>query len=729
GDNQPEFVFVGKAMAHMTDRGCELAPIAKNLAHLPQTLNLEVFEQIAPEEVRRFSGEKTVAEAGLSHGSVLLFRSAQQDSASWPPHGAKQGQIPQQQAVAAPVAEVSACVPFNAAAAAAAAAAMAAHAAVTGTPKPLVPSATSGVAAAAAVSASTSAATAAATSAAATSAAPTASGASAEKSAPGWDGGHMSAAAAATAAGVVGAGGTSKVERTVVMDAEAQKRATCLALYQIQETARQHQVKEAARAVAKKLAAEAALAAAKEQIKRTGAVLDGGAGLSAAAAKTVEGEGEKAVAAAEAAAAAAAAAMKAPATPVLTPAEKAEVAAAAKMAAHAAAMEHAQSRVPHTYRTISITEALREGAPPTLAVPMPPASAMSTASPVAQTAARQVTAQAGTAVPVGAAAKVEVTTPVVSVAPAPSVKDPGSVMVAAPVSTTSSSSPFSSTAAGAAANVDNVEHGGDTESGIELEVDVDGRGDALSNAEVPTDTLTDTPASGADSSKKKGGSQEGSAPKRTTPSGNVQDNRGIAAPAAPAPAATAADGINDVEAIDTIGNPTPPPISATRASKAAAAAVGSSEDDDGLEHGVVAAVVPVEMHRRSSRKAAAVAAQQIQTTARAGTRGGGGGGGTDAAAYRSPRGGSDDAGGGGQKRRAEEGELSGTGTVSKKSSRIDEGGGSAMSAVPAASPVPSDLSAFIAQLMHVPGFTMEKCMELTRSKERAEVRTCLFPGQ
>lgn len=39
--------------------------------------------------------------------------------------------------------------------------------------------------------------------------------------------------------------------------------------------------------------------------------------------------------------------------------------------------------------------------------------------------------------------------------------------------------------------------------------------------------------------------------------------------------------------------------------------------------------------------------------------------------------------------------------MSKKISKVDLSGGSEVSAVPVASPVPSDLSAFIAQLMHV----------------------------
>ncbi|CAM9394335.1 unnamed protein product, partial [Laminaria digitata] len=87
-------------MAHKTDRGCDLVPIARNLAHLPDTINLEVFEQLAPEEVRRFSGEKTVQEAGLTHGSVLLFRSAQQEPPVYPPNKV-------------PPATASSIVPFN----------------------------------------------------------------------------------------------------------------------------------------------------------------------------------------------------------------------------------------------------------------------------------------------------------------------------------------------------------------------------------------------------------------------------------------------------------------------------------------------------------------------------------------------------------------------------------------------------------------------------------------
>lgn len=30
-------------MAHRTDRGCELIPIARNLAHLPENLDFEVW--------------------------------------------------------------------------------------------------------------------------------------------------------------------------------------------------------------------------------------------------------------------------------------------------------------------------------------------------------------------------------------------------------------------------------------------------------------------------------------------------------------------------------------------------------------------------------------------------------------------------------------------------------------------------------------------------------------
>ncbi|CAM9448015.1 unnamed protein product [Ascophyllum nodosum] len=71
---EPQFVFIGKAMAHKSDRGSELIPIARSLTHLPETINLEVFEQLEPEQVRHFSGDKTVAQAGLQHGSVLLFR-------------------------------------------------------------------------------------------------------------------------------------------------------------------------------------------------------------------------------------------------------------------------------------------------------------------------------------------------------------------------------------------------------------------------------------------------------------------------------------------------------------------------------------------------------------------------------------------------------------------------------------------------------------------------------
>lgn len=42
GSNLPEFVFIGKAMAHRTDRGRELVPIARNLAQLPESLEMEV---------------------------------------------------------------------------------------------------------------------------------------------------------------------------------------------------------------------------------------------------------------------------------------------------------------------------------------------------------------------------------------------------------------------------------------------------------------------------------------------------------------------------------------------------------------------------------------------------------------------------------------------------------------------------------------------------------------
>ncbi|CAM9557071.1 unnamed protein product [Scytosiphon promiscuus] len=442
-ENQPEFVFVGKAMAHMTDRGCELAPIAKNLAHLPQSLNLEVFEQIAPEEVRRFSGDKTVAEAGLSHGSVLLFRSALQEPVTCPPHGAKQAQIAQQQhAVAAPAVGVSSCVPSGGDAAGAAGTASA----------PAAASATEHVAASATAAGASAEATDAPAPAPVTAAVPgsggdaslsqesppalipaaavagnglTANG-TAEKNAPGWDGGHI-AAAAGPAVGVAGAKGTSGGEKAVVMDAEAQQRATYLALFQVQENARQHQVKEAARAVAKKLAAEAALAAAKEKFKKDEVV-----------------------------------------------------AAAAKMAAHAAAMEHAQSRAANTYRTISITEALREGAPPTPSVPAPPATAVSDGPAVAGTVSGQAAAQAATALK--------------------------SINVAAPVSTASSvSSPSIAADAGAAAKVGDIDAGGETESGAEVQVDVDGGADALPNTAVVTDTPTDTLIGGTDPSEKNTG--------------------------------------------------------------------------------------------------------------------------------------------------------------------------------------------------------------------------------
>lgn len=39
---EAEFMFIGKAMAHKSDRGAELVPIARSLAHLPETVPLEV---------------------------------------------------------------------------------------------------------------------------------------------------------------------------------------------------------------------------------------------------------------------------------------------------------------------------------------------------------------------------------------------------------------------------------------------------------------------------------------------------------------------------------------------------------------------------------------------------------------------------------------------------------------------------------------------------------------
>lgn len=274
----------------------------------PAAKTKQVFEQVATEEVRRFSGEKTVAEARLSHGSVLLFRSAQ-EAPTWPPRPTPEGQAPAKPATVPAAAAMSSVVPFNTAAAAAAAAAMSAHAAVTHAPKPLLPARKgidAAVAAASAVvvgnsapapikvaapssaavpavvgSAPPSAASAAAAAVTpvdqspsspssssssspsvlptspllqlparrqeqaplvasnglatnethhAAMAAKTESNGSTEgsgKNAPGWDGGHMAAAAAAAA--VAGAAGTTPV----VMNAEAQKRATYLALFQV----------------------------------------------------------------------------------------------------------------------------------------------------------------------------------------------------------------------------------------------------------------------------------------------------------------------------------------------------------------------------------------------------------------------------------------------------------------------------------------------------------------
>ncbi|CBN74896.1 conserved unknown protein [Ectocarpus siliculosus] len=417
GSNEPEFVFVGKAMAHRTDRGCELVPIALSLAHLPEGLNLEVFEQITPEEVRRFNGDKTVAEAGLSHGSILLFRSAQQETtpspsppqqtaAAAPPPQEQQATPPQQQqqqpkqeeqqpAVTVPPAStVSSVVPFNTAAAAAAAAAMAAHATVTHAPKPAFPPARSGrIEDAVAAAAS-----------AATSSGPTATaggggggGGKGEKSAPGWDGGP---------AAVVGRVASPPGEIPVVMDPAAQRRATCLALFQVQENQRQHQAKEAARAVAKKLAAEAVLTSAKEKLKKIATSSSSSAAAAAAATasdKTADGESKAA------AAAAAAAAAEAPPPQFLTPAQQAEVAAAARMAAHAAAVEHAQSKA-QAYRTVSIMEALREGAPP-MSTP-PPAQLQPSAPAMGSVVAQQA------AVAAAAAASARVSAPPPAAVPA-----------------------------------------------------------------------------------------------------------------------------------------------------------------------------------------------------------------------------------------------------------------------------------------------------------------------
>lgn len=194
-----------------------------------------MFEQITPEEVRRFSGDKTVAEAGLAHGSILLFRSAQpettpspsppqQTAATAPPPQAQQATSPPRQpkqeeqkpAVTVPPAStVSSVVPFNTAAAAAAAAAMAAHATVTHAPEPAFPPTRSG-----GIDAAVAAASAATSSGSTT----TAAGGKGEKNAPGWDGGP---------AAVVGRAGSPPGEIPVVMDPAAQRRATCLALFQV----------------------------------------------------------------------------------------------------------------------------------------------------------------------------------------------------------------------------------------------------------------------------------------------------------------------------------------------------------------------------------------------------------------------------------------------------------------------------------------------------------------
>lgn len=69
GGNEPEFVFVGKAMAHRTDRGCELVPIALSLAHLPEGLNLEVkiYMLACPRSCCR-----TACVAGGAGGGLIL---------------------------------------------------------------------------------------------------------------------------------------------------------------------------------------------------------------------------------------------------------------------------------------------------------------------------------------------------------------------------------------------------------------------------------------------------------------------------------------------------------------------------------------------------------------------------------------------------------------------------------------------------------------------------------
>ena len=276
-----------------------------------------MFEQVAAEEVRRFSGDMTVAKARLSHGSVLLFRSAQPEASSaWPARtAALQPQAQGKPATVPAAAAVSSVVPSITAAAAAASAAMSAHAAVVRAPKPILPArkgidaavaaasamvvgnpapaparitAPSSAAAAPAVtgSAPVSAASAATAIAAATpidpassspSPSPSSSSSSSSavlptspllqlsaqqqqqqrvppvvgngalaaktaeskggagvngKNAPGWDGSHMAAAAAASAAAAAaGARGGGNIP--VVMNAEAQKRATYLALYQV----------------------------------------------------------------------------------------------------------------------------------------------------------------------------------------------------------------------------------------------------------------------------------------------------------------------------------------------------------------------------------------------------------------------------------------------------------------------------------------------------------------
>lgn len=42
---EAEFMFIGKAMAHKSDRASELVPIARSLAHLPDNIPLEVMRE------------------------------------------------------------------------------------------------------------------------------------------------------------------------------------------------------------------------------------------------------------------------------------------------------------------------------------------------------------------------------------------------------------------------------------------------------------------------------------------------------------------------------------------------------------------------------------------------------------------------------------------------------------------------------------------------------------